>query len=109
MDGEFVSLVGEAKGLNSKVFSLVRLELLSGLSALGREGATFRELKAILGGSDGGLLANLKALEAMGYVKRATVTLESRKLESFQVTEQGVEQWEHVRAWLHKFVARGGD
>ena len=42
-----------AHTLNANLFSLTRLQLRSSLAPLGREGSTYRELKAVLRLSDG--------------------------------------------------------
>jgi len=109
MEEDFLSLVAQAKALNSKVFSLARLELLAGLAAYGPDGVTYRELKAGLGLTDGALFANLKALREMGYLNSKTVKFEEKELELFCITPEGSAQWKQVRAWLCQFVACGRD
>ena len=105
MDSDFLSLVFEGKGLNSKVFSLVRLELLAGVAELGEgESVTYRELKAALELNDGVLYANLKALVEMGYLKAEKVMLENKELEAYRITGEGLEEWVKVREWLRKFA-----
>lgn len=99
-----LKLLSEARALNSKAFSLVRLELLSSLSSLAPEGATYREIKPILDVSDGLLFSNLNALIEMGYVKKQEVELEGRKLDVFKITGAGMEEWLRIRAWLKKFA-----
>ncbi|MBI3587778.1 transcriptional regulator [Candidatus Micrarchaeota archaeon] len=107
MDGNFLALLQRGKALNSKVFSLVRLELLSSLSALGHDGATYRELKAALSLTDGALFTNLKALESAGYASKQEVTVEGKKLDSYRITPEGKAEWEKVRQWLNELT--GGD
>lgn len=108
MEDEFLSLISEAKALNSKVFSLIRMQLLSSLAELGEDGATYRELKATLDLSDGALFSNLKSLEEMRYLKSETVRVENKELESFRITPEGLAQWNRVKDWLYKFIIRGG-
>ncbi|MFH1056235.1 MAG: transcriptional regulator [Candidatus Micrarchaeota archaeon] len=104
METDFFAVIEEAKGLNSDVFSLTRLQLLANLAVTGRDGATYRELKAWLGLSDGALYSNLGALEKMGYVATEQVKMERRELTSYRLTREGMEEWLKVRNWLYKFV-----
>src|SRR3989344_2341326 len=97
MDGDFLSLIEESKALNSSVFSLIRLQLLSSIASVGRDGVTCRELKAALNVTDGALYTNLKALEGNGYVKSKTISLEGKELESYQITPEGQQAWGHVK------------
>lgn len=107
VDSSFLSLIAESKGLNSSVFSLIRLQLLSSLATVNQDGATYREMKAALDLSDGALYSNLKALEEMGYLKSEKITIEGKELESYKITAEGLNEWNQVRAWLMKFL--GGE
>ena len=109
LDGDLLGLLAESHGLNARVFSLLRLQLLQGLASLGPDGATFRELKAALEVSDGALYANLKALIAMGYLEPEKVQVENRELESYRITPAGLEEWKRVRGWLCRFCECRGD
>lgn len=109
LDGDLLGLLAESHGLNARVFSLLRLQLLQGLTPLGPDGATFRELKAALEVSDGALYANLKVLIAMGYLEPEKVSVENKELESYRITPAGAGEWERVRDWLCRFCACGGD
>lgn len=109
LDGDLLELLAESHNLNARVFSLLRLQLLQGLAALGPDGATFRELKAALEVSDGALYANLKALIAMGYLEAVKVSVESKELESYRITTAGAGEWERLRDWLYRFCECGGD
>jgi DNA-binding transcriptional ArsR family regulator len=103
-----LGLVGESKALNSKLFSLPRLLILSALEELPEgEGATYRELKASLGLGDGVLFANLNVLAEMGYVKLETVKVGNEKMTSYAVTNQGREEFRMVKIWMKKLL--GGD
>ena len=109
LDGDLLGLLAESHGLNARVFSLLRLQLLQGLAALGPDGATYRELKAALEVSDGALYANLNALIAMGYLEAEKVSVENKELESYRITTAGTEEWERVRDWLCRFCGCGGE
>jgi hypothetical protein len=107
MDESILKIISESKSLNSKVFSLPRLQLLGSLAELGPDGATFRELKAALELNDGVLYANLEALKEMGYPKAATVKVENKMLESYAMTRAGLEAWTHTKVWLCRFICCG--
>jgi len=109
LDGDLLALLAEPRGLNARIFSLLRLQLLQGLAPLGLDGATYREPKAALEVSDGALYANLKALIAMGYLEPEKVPVENKELESYRITPAGSAEWERVRGWLCRFCACGGD
>lgn len=108
VDNDFLSLVEESKALNSSVFSLIRLQLLSSIASVGRDGVTYRELKAALNVTDGALYTNLKVLEENGYIKSKKITLEGKELESYQITHEGLLEWERVKNWLKKLIECGG-
>lgn len=108
MGNSNLRIISESKSLNSKVFSLPRLQLLGSLADLGPDGATFRELKAALELNDGVLYANLEVLKEMGYLKAATVKVEAKQLESYSITKNGLEEWVRIKDWLSKFLACGG-
>lgn len=106
---DLLALVEEAHALNADVFSLTRFQLLSSLSALGRDGSTYRELKAVLQFSDGALHSNLKVLEGMGYVASGEVKIENKELATYRITDDGKAAWLQVRAWLQKFLGYSGE
>lgn len=107
MDDDFLSLIEGSKALNSGVFSLIRLQLLSSIASVGEDGVTYRELKAALQVSDGALYTNLKALQETGYLTSKEITLEGKKLESYRITGEGLLAWEQIKNWLRKFVECG--
>lgn len=106
---DLLALVEEAHALNADVFSLTRLQLLSGLAALGRDGSTYRELKAALQLGDGALHSNLKALEGMGYVTSGEVKIENKELTTYRITDDGRVAWLQVRDWLQRFLSHSGE
>jgi len=108
MNSDFLSLIKESEALNSDVFSLIRLLLLSSIANVGKDGVTYRELKAALGVSDGALFTNLSFLEKTGYVTSKEITLEGKNLKSYQITQEGLLAWERISNWLKKFVECGG-
>ncbi|MBI5037000.1 transcriptional regulator [Candidatus Micrarchaeota archaeon] len=108
METDFLAVTEEAKALNSDVFSLTRLQLLANLAVTGQDGASYRELKAWLGLSDGALYSNMDALEKMGYVKSEKVEFEGKELKAYTLTAEGMTEWARVRNWLHKFIGCEG-
>lgn len=100
MKDGILKLVDDTRALNPKVFSLTRMLILSSLYDLDRDGASYREMKAVLGRSDGALYTNLKALEAMGYVESKAISVEGKALESFNITDEGKIAWNEARDWL---------
>jgi len=109
MRKDILALSEESRALNKKVFSLIRLQLLSSLADLGQGSVTYRELKAALPVTDGALYSNLKVLEDMGYIKSTKVEVEGKELEAYQLTDEGREEWERVKAWLIKFLNCRGE
>jgi DNA-binding MarR family transcriptional regulator len=106
---DLLALVEEAHALNADIFSLTRLQLLSSLAALGRDGSTYRELKAVLQLSDGALHSNLKVLEGMGYVAAGEVKIENKELSTYRITDDGKAAWSQARGWLQKFLNYSGE
>ncbi len=105
---DFMSLVFESKAQNAQLFSLIRLQLLCGLTELRRDGATFTELKNGLGVTDGALYANLNALKEMGYITSQEVKIEGKTAEAYMITPEGVGEWQRLRAFLKKLSGYGG-
>ncbi len=104
-----LDLIDESKALNSKLFSLQRLLILSSLKSFGQDGVTYRELKAGLGLDDGILFSNLKALQEMRYIKGNKIKAENMDMTAFVLTEEGNEAFKSVKQWLKKLVDEGGE
>lgn len=107
MDSDFLALIEESKALNSSVFSLIRLQLLSSIASVRQDGVTYRELKAALGVTDGALYTNLKVLEKNGYIRASKIILEGKTLEAYQISEEGMLAWERTKGWLKRLVECG--
>jgi DNA-binding PadR family transcriptional regulator len=107
VNNDFLSLIEESKALNSSVFSLIRLLLLTSLASVGQEWVTYRELKAAFQVSDGALYTNINVLKKMGYVESKTIALEGKKLESYRVTKEGLSELDRVKNWLKKLLECG--
>lgn len=104
-----MGLIAESKAQNANVFSLIRLQLLCGLTELRGDGATFSELKNGLGVTDGALHSNLKALKEMGYVTAHQVTVEGKTAEAYLITPEGAAEWQRLRSFLSKLSIHGGE
>jgi len=104
MREDFLKLIDESKALNSKVFSLIRLQLMANLDLFGEDGITYRELKAGLDLNDGVLFSNLQTLQEMGYIKQSTIRFENKDLQLWQITPEGSNEWNSIREWLRKFL-----
>lgn len=107
LNNDFFSLIEESSALNSSVFSLIRLQLLSSIASVGKDGVTYRELKAALPVTDGALYANLNFLKETGYIKSERIKLEGKDLESYQITSEGLLEWDKIKSWLKKLVDCG--
>lgn len=102
-----LDLFEDARLLNSDVFSLTRLQIMSSLAIVGDDGITYRELKASLGLTDGALYTNLKALERMKYLTEREVLLEGKRLTAYKITGEGFAEWAKTKEWLKKLVECG--
>lgn len=100
-----LTLVEDAKAINSKIISVPRLLILISLEHLGLDGAAYRELKAGLEMEDGILYSNLKALKDMEYIEEASIRLENKEMASYHITREGREALNAARIWLGE--ARG--
>lgn len=105
MANNILELVSEARALNSKIFSLPRILILSSLENFDEDGATYRELKAGLDMKDGILFSNITALERMGYLKKnKDIKIDKKKLDAFSITKEGKESLDVVRSWMRKWL-----
>lgn len=109
MKNDILSIIEDSRSLNPKLFSLIRMQIMSNLVDLGQDGSTYRELKAVLAIGDGALFSNLKALESMGYVRSSEVTIEGKRLGSYNITNEGRNAWDQIRKWLMKMLECGSD
>ncbi|OIO21456.1 hypothetical protein AUJ17_02395 [Candidatus Micrarchaeota archaeon CG1_02_47_40] len=110
MPASLPDIVSDSKALNSKVFSLPRLLILSSLDELPeRESAQYRELKGALGLGDGVLFANLKALLQMGYIQEGEAKVEERNMTVYSIAKEGKEELKRLREWFLKWINLGGE
>jgi len=104
MQEDFLKIIDDAHALNSKLFSLIRLELIANLAIFGEDGITYRELKSALGLNDGVLYSNLQALQGMGYVSVSMIKYENKELQLWKITPDGLNEWKNVKRWLCMFL-----
>lgn len=102
MEANVLELVKESKLLNSKLVSLPRILILVALEDLGKDGATYRELKAGLEINDGVLFSNLNVLEKMGYIEKSKVEVEDKEMTAYAITEEGKAALNSLRSWFDK-------
>lgn len=107
MGGGTLGLLERAGALNSKLFTLPRIQMLSILDYYYPDGVEFRELKAALKMTDGKLLTNIYALQRMGYVKSAKVRVETKSLSTYRLTLEGRGDFAKARAWLREWLQEG--
>ena len=100
MNGDLLTIIDASEMLDARVFSLVRLKILWALSELGDDGATARQIRTGLRiGSEGTTYSNLNTLVEMGYLRKEMVTFESREIELYVITYEGLEEWQKIRMW----------
>jgi len=92
-----------AKELDSKLFSLPRLQILSALYLLGGEYAFYRDLKAGLELNDGILFFNLQALERMSYIGKREEEFQGKKMDAYCITLEGIDAFKKTISWVKDF------
>lgn len=88
-----------SKSINSRIISLTRSLILAYLK-YSVDGLQYRELKAVLGISDGKLISNLRQLKILGYIDKKEVILGSKKLDFYFLTEQGKKELNKLSEWM---------
>ena len=104
MNNNILKLIEDSRSLNPKLFSLTRMQIMSNLVDLGEDGSSYREIKAVLGIDDGVLYSNLKVLESMGYIESKAITIEGKKLDSYNITKEGENAWNETKKWLKNLL-----
>ena len=91
--------MASSEKLNGRIVTLARCLILA-LLAYFVDGIQFRELKAALKMSDGKLIANLNELKAMGYVAKAEVELDKRRVDVYSLTAKGKAELGKTVEWM---------
>jgi len=95
-----ISLIANAsKAINNSAITLTRCLILTYLS-YSIDGLQYRELKTILGVSDGKLISNLKKLVTFDYIKKTEVELDNKKLDVYMITENGKRELKKIIDWM---------
>jgi len=109
MLGGLLELAGESGSLNSKLFSLPRLLILSSLDQMPTGDLTpFRDLSKGLGLNDGVLFSNLKVLIKMGYAIEEPIKEEKEKMTGYAITEVGRVELRRVVFWIGRWAGGMG-
>lgn len=103
-DENYLSLVEAARALNPKLFSLARLELLGALAPLIPDGASYSEIKSLLGLTDGAMYSNLRELKSSGLIVEDKVKFKGKKVTYYRITAHGFEEFNRLKKWLKRFV-----
>ena len=99
MNDDIYLLLQISEKLNSKIVTLARCLILALLSYF-VDGIQFRELKAALKMSDGKLISNLNELKEMGYVEKAEVEVDNRKVDVYSLTGKGRNELSKIIEWM---------
>ncbi len=89
--------------LNSKIITLVRLDLII-LIYYSIDGMQYRELKAALQLSDGKIKSDLDNLLHMGYIQKNEVEMDNRKLTIYSITDLGKNEVEKIIKWMKTII-----
>ena len=102
-------MAGESGALNSKLFSLPRLLILSALDPVPKGDLTpFRDLSRGLGLNDGVLFANLKVLIKMGYAIEEPIKEENEKMTGYAITDVGRLELRRIVFWIGRWAGGMG-
>ncbi|MFH0971760.1 MAG: transcriptional regulator [Candidatus Micrarchaeota archaeon] len=105
MEDRRLSLVQQAKSINSKIISLPRLLILVTIAKFKQDGVSYRELKAGLELGDGVLFANLRTLEQMGYLESKKVKLSGEEMTVYCLKKEGQEALFAAKRWLMDWLS----
>lgn len=92
-------IVENSKKINSKALTLTRCMLLT-LMWFNEDGLPFRELKTILGISDGKLKSNLDFLQEVGYIKKIPIKLDQKDMHIYMVEDSGKNELRKIIKWV---------
>jgi DNA-binding MarR family transcriptional regulator len=103
-------LLETSETLNGQTLSLTRCVILA-LLAYFVDGVQFRELKESLKISDGKLASNLKLLKKLGYIEKAEVEIDRKKIDVYALNSKGRKELSKITEWMKLIekVAEEGD
>ena len=91
--------------LNKKVVSVIRCNILILLYRYEIDGLEYRELKSLLGLSDGNLISNIRYLLKVQYVEKKTMEVNQNKsIDIYKITPTGKEAFSKVLDWMNELV-----
>src|SRR4030066_383006 len=105
MNDDVSRLLETSETLNSQVLSLTRCVILA-LLAYFVDGIQFRELKASLKISDGKLISNLNLLKKFGYIEKAEVEVDRKKIDVYSLNSKGRKELNKITEWM-KLIEKG--
>ena len=87
--------------LNKKVVSVIRCNILILLYNYETDGVEYRELKSLLGLSDGNLIANIRYLLKVQYIEKKTMEVnQNKRVDLYKITALGKEAFSKVLDWM---------
>lgn len=93
---------------DKKLFNPTRLQLMEELRDSDDENIPFRELKGVLGLTDGNLASHLRALQKVGFVTISKSFVGKRPRTSIAITAQGERNLDALKEWFyHRFLECG--
>jgi DNA-binding MarR family transcriptional regulator len=110
MNDDIKLLLEASETFNAQTLSLTRCVILS-LLAYFVDGVQFRELKASLKISDGKLISNLNLLKKFGYIEKAEVEVDRKKIDVYSLKSKGRNELNKITEWMKLIekVAKEGD
>ena len=110
MNDDINLLLEASETFNAQTLSLTRCVILA-LLAYFVDGVQFRELKASLKISDGKLISNLKLLKKFGYIEKAEVEVDRKKIDVYSLNSKGRNELNKITEWMKLIekVAKEGE
>ena len=110
MNDDIHLLLEASETLSDQTVSVTRCTILA-LLAFFVGGVQYRELKTALNISDGKLFSNLKILKKLGYIEKAEVEIDNKKVDIYSLNAKGRKELTKITQWMKiiEKVAKEGD
>ena len=110
MNDDIRLLLEVSEKLSDQTVSVTRCAIFA-LLAFFVGGVQYRELKTSLGISDGKLFSNLKILKKLGYIEKAEVEIDNKKVDVYSLNPKGRKEVNKIIQWMKiiEKVAKEGD
>jgi len=110
MNDDIRLLLEISEKLSDQTVSVTRCAIFA-LLAFFVGGVQYRELKTSLGISDGKLFSNLKILKKLGYIEKAEVEIDNKKVDVYSLNAKGRKEVNKITQWMKiiEKVAKEGD